>query len=81
MVFQAVNKKTNEATLFLADKQRINAIQLSDKMTFKDSLSSKRPNKIFKNIIGYGITSKKTTVFWSTENFATFLRIYHLLDL
>lgn len=73
MVFQAVNKKTNEATLFLADKQRINAIQLSDKMTFKDSLSSKRPNKIFKNIIGYGITSKKTTVFWSTENFATFL--------
>lgn len=72
VVFQAINKKSNETTMFLADNKRINAVLLNERLAFKDSLSSKTPDEIYKNIVGYSIADKKTTLFWANEDFSSF---------
>ncbi|RTY96013.1 hypothetical protein [Flavobacterium sp. GT3R68] len=67
-VFQIVNDKTKETTLFVSDKKTVNAIRLNGQIQIIDSLSTVRPEKMYSDMIGYTTNTSNTTLFWSSEN-------------
>jgi hypothetical protein len=69
VVYNALNKSKNETTLFLADNRRIYSYRLKENMTFKDSLSSKRPHEVYNKIVGYSNSDNTNCVYWATDNY------------
>ena len=71
--FHTLNKNTNLSTLFIIDKNKAHACKLDDRMQLKDSLSFEKPDQSYKSIIG-GIEGQDASlIFWSTQDFSTFL--------
>jgi hypothetical protein len=68
-VFQIVNESNKNVTLFLSDKNSLNAIRLNDKMQIIDSLSAIRPEKKFASMVGYTtIDDNNSRIFWASSN-------------
>lgn len=69
-VFQSVNEKYKETTLFINDKLNIKALRLNEKMELIDSISTQRPNaKVYDKMIGYNLNDNNTRLFWSSNNY------------
>lgn len=66
--FQIVNDSAKEVTLFISDKKRVKAIRFNNEMTFIDSLSTKRPDKKYVDIIGYNKNKNNYRIFWATKD-------------
>lgn len=67
-VFQIVNEKTKQTTLFLSDNKIVKAIQLNDKMQVLDSMTAQRPNSKYSKMIGACGDKLNPMLFWSSSN-------------
>ena len=68
-VFQVVNDSAKTVTLFLSDKETVNAFCLNEKMQITDSLFAERPaTKTYDFMIDNVVNAKNTTLFWSSSN-------------
>lgn len=79
-VFQTVNEDRKEATLFISDKIKTQAIQLDKNMKIVDSISTERPNtKTYDMLIGYNISNNNTRLFWSSNDYQEiFTQLYDI---
>lgn len=69
-VFQTLNEKEKEVTLFFNDKVKVKAIRLNEKMQILDSISTERPAiKTYDGMIGYTLNNNNTRLFWSSNNY------------
>ncbi|MFH6986297.1 hypothetical protein ACHRVW_00990 [Flavobacterium collinsii] len=66
--FQVVNESEKEVILFLNDKEKVSAIRFDQTFTIKDSLSASRPEKKYKELIGYTQNKNGYFVFWGSED-------------
>lgn len=65
----AVNRNTNEVFVFASDKEKLTAIHYSSYIFFKDSLSTRRPDKDF-SMSGYSFNPEgKAEIYWTTTDF------------
>lgn len=69
-VFQIVNNQTRETTLFVSDKEKVNAIRFNSQMQITDSISAARPNvKKYVSMIGYNINKANSRLYWSSGDY------------
>lgn len=67
-VYQIVDNKTKETTLFFIGENELKLIRMDSKMQFMDSLSIKRPDtKIYKQIIGDNGNAEHPTLYFSSS--------------
>ena len=67
-VFQITSAENGLTTLFLSDRKKVLALLLDDGLQITDSLSVKRPENKFENIIGYGESSGHFDLYWATTD-------------
>ena len=63
--FQVTNETDKEVILFLNDKEKVTSIRFDEKFDIKDSLSTARPEKKYKEIVGYSRNGLNYFVFWT----------------
>lgn len=68
-VFQIVNDSAKQTTLFVSDRKKVLAFSLDENMNIKDSISSKRPEKKYKDIIGFSGYKENPRLYWASENY------------
>ncbi|MEN2402003.1 hypothetical protein GKZ90_0019595 [Flavobacterium sp. MC2016-06] len=66
--FQVTNETDKEVILFLNDKEKVSSIRFDERFNIKDSLSAARPEKKFKEIIGYSQNERNYFLFWASED-------------
>jgi hypothetical protein len=66
--FQVINEADKEVILFLNDKEKVSSIRFDDKFNIKDSLSTTRPEKNYKEIVGYSQNEGNYFLFWASED-------------
>lgn len=66
-VFQIVDEATNQVNLFISDRKKIFAFVLNNNLEIKDSISNQRPERKFKDIIGYSSSNEKKYIYWATN--------------
>jgi hypothetical protein len=66
--FQVTNETDKEVILFLNDKEKVTSIRFDEKFDIKDSLSTTRPEKKYKEIVGYSQNERNYFVFWASED-------------
>jgi hypothetical protein len=66
--FQVTNETDKEVILFLNDKENVTSIRFDEKFNVKDSLSASRPDKKYKEILGYSRNEGNYFVFWASED-------------
>ncbi len=67
-VFQVVNDSKNETALFLSDRKKVTALKLDNRMLVIDSVSVARPEKKYKDIIGYNGDKSNPVIFWGSSD-------------
>jgi len=67
-VFQVVDSINNNVTLFFSDKDKVTAIGINDKFQIIDSISAKRPESKYNEILGYNCSGKKIGLIWAKSN-------------
>ena len=67
-IFQIVNDSTKQTHLFLCDKKKINVFLLDDQMKAKDSISTTRPEKSYKDIIGYSGNKNNYNLYFANKD-------------
>jgi hypothetical protein len=67
-VFHVNDSKSNESIFFLSDRIKVRGYFLDHSLKFKDTLSCERPNKQFKDILGYSGNIENTSIYWSTPS-------------
>lgn len=68
-VFQIVDNSSKKTILFLSDRKKVNSVLLNSEMNTLDTLSVKRPEKKYSEIVGFCGERSKPTIFWSSSNF------------
>lgn len=66
--FQVTNETDKEVILFLNDKDKVSSIRFDEKFNIKDSLSTTRPEKKYKEIVGYSQNERNYFLFWASED-------------
>jgi hypothetical protein len=66
--FQVINEADKEVILFLNDREKVSSIRFDDKFNVKDSLSTTRPEKNYKEIVGYSQNEGNYFLFWASED-------------
>ncbi|HMK06436.1 MAG TPA: hypothetical protein VK476_02835 [Flavobacterium sp.] len=66
-VFQIINPTTKQVSLFVSDKNMVNAIRLDEQIRVVDSLSAERPEKKYTDMIGYIGQNDNPVLFWSSQ--------------
>lgn len=66
--FQVTNETDKEIILFLNDNEKVSSIRFDDKFSIKDSLSTLRPEKKYKEIVGYSHNEHNYYLFWASED-------------
>lgn len=65
-----VNSKNNEVFIFASDKEKLTAIKYNSALFFKDSLSTKSPDKNFEQMSGYSFNEEGTPeIYWLQTDF------------
>jgi hypothetical protein len=76
-VFQIADLANNKTVLFLSDKKKVSAFVLNESMQTIDTLSAPRPDKSFREIIGYSKNTSSLALFWGTpERTSIFAQFY-----
>lgn len=66
-VFQIVDESTNQVNFFVSDRKKIFAFILDNSLEVKDSISTIRPERKFKDILGYSSANGKKYIYWATN--------------
>lgn len=66
--FQVVNETDKEVILFLNDKEKVSSIRFDEKFNVKDSLSTERPERKYREIVGYSQNERNYFLFWASED-------------
>lgn len=66
--FQVINETDKEVILFLNDKEKISSVRFDEKFNVKDSLPTTRPEKKYKEIVGYSQNERNYFLFWASED-------------
>ena len=66
--FQVVNETDKEVVLFLNDKEKVSAIRFNEQFNIKDSLATIRPEKKYKEIVGYSQKERNYFLYWASED-------------
>ncbi|MET0945073.1 MAG: hypothetical protein ABWY22_06675 [Flavobacterium sp.] len=66
--FQVINETNKEVILFLNDKEKVSSVRFDDKFNVQDSLSTTRPEKKYKEIVGYSQNEGNYFLFWASED-------------
>lgn len=66
--FQVINETDKEVILFLNDKEKVSSIRFDEKFNIKDSLSTERPEKNYKEIVGYSQNDGNYYLYWASED-------------
>ncbi|MGO4772633.1 hypothetical protein ACEN2I_13295 [Flavobacterium sp. W22_SRS_FK3] len=66
--FQVTNETDKEVILFLNDKENITSVRFDEKFDIKDSLSTTRPEKKYKEIVGYSRNDRNYFLYWASED-------------
>jgi hypothetical protein len=66
-VFQIVDESTKQVNFFVSDRKKIFAFILDSGLEIKDSLSTDRPERKFKDIVGYSSANGKKYIYWATD--------------
>lgn len=67
-VFQIVNDSLKQTSFFISDKETVRFYLLDEKLIYKDTISSPRPEKKFKDILGYSGNKINPTIYWATTS-------------
>jgi hypothetical protein len=62
--FHVVNEKNNTISLFLINKTNIKSILFNNKLEIESELSTEKPDKKYKEIIGNGFEGVNSIVYW-----------------
>lgn len=67
-VFQIVDENTGDVNFFVSDRKKIMAFNLNKSLEIKDSLSAPRPERRYKDILGYASENHRHFIYWTTTN-------------
>ena len=67
-VFQITDGKINKTTFFLSDRKKVIAYLLDENLGIEDTISITRPEKKFKDILGFSGQINKPTIYWTSDN-------------
>lgn len=66
-VFQIIDQENQKVNLFLSDKYKVNSFILDNQMKTLDTLSGIRPEKKYKDILGYSGNFYNSVIYWSDK--------------
>jgi hypothetical protein len=66
-VFQIIDHENQKVNLFLSDKYKVNSFILDNQMKPLDTLSGNRPEKKYKDILGYSGNLYNPVIYWSDK--------------
>ncbi|MFM7895160.1 MAG: hypothetical protein ACKO8L_04345, partial [Flavobacterium sp.] len=66
-VFQIIDQENQKVNLFLSDKYKVNSFILDNQMKTFDTLSGIRPEKKYKDILGYSGNFYNPVIYWSDK--------------
>ncbi len=66
-VFQIVDQENQKINLFLSDKHKVNSLILDNQMKPLDTFSAIRPEKKYKDILGYSGDIYNPAIYWSDK--------------
>jgi hypothetical protein len=64
-VFQIVDEKEKEVSIFLIKKKDVQIINLDSEFNIKDSISINTPEKKFKSIVGFSKKNNEKYIYWT----------------
>jgi len=62
--FQVVNDSAKQTTFFISDRKKVTALSLDDTMKIKDSVSTERPDRKYKDILGFSGDKSNPIIYW-----------------
>lgn len=66
-IFQIANDSIKETTFFVSDRKKVTSFLLDDTMKIKDSISSDRPERKYKDILGFSGDKSNPIIYWSNS--------------
>ena len=66
--FNILNPETNENVLFFLDKENIKCVKIDENLKMVEQLNVSKPEKHFKNIIGYKSENNTFSIYWENKS-------------
>src|SRR5688572_15330474 len=67
-VFQISDKKNKNTAFFLSDRKKVRAYLFDEALNTKDTISTMRPERKFKDILGFSGRASNPTIYWTSNS-------------